>query len=230
MSHATGTLPDLGVAVDLAWDGGSTTLSVERAAHDEIVLFDVAGATPDVAHDVAVELRWRGDRGIWRLPARTTAPGEPDVLAVRPTAPAVCHQRRQAFRVTTLLPVRVTLSGRPLDAKLLNISETGMRLSIGAGSRLELGDSIDVAFAPEDREIRCSAIVRNRHYDGDGMKVGIEFVGIDETTAPAIRRRLLKEQVAQRSRARWDGDEAKARALRPAPQPPRGGRLKRLFV
>lgn len=231
MSNDAPTLPALGVAVEVAWDDGSARLAVESADPGEVVLFDVTGAMPDVAPDVAVELRWRGEHGIWKLPARTSlANDDPEVLAVRPTAPAACQQRREAFRVATLLPVAVTAAGRPLDAKLRNVSETGMRLYLGAGTNVGVGDDLEVAFTPEDTEIRCCAVVRNRHFDGDGLTVGVELLGLDESQAQSVRRRLLQEQIAQRRRARSDGDTDRRPTPVAARGAQRGGLLKRLLA
>lgn len=211
---STPTLPEEGAIVDVAradrdrrwatrveWTQGRQ-VCVVAPLRDDGEPYPLDAGTPLV-------LSWPTDTGFLEGTGRLEALGEDNVVTwVLGIVKVARQQRRAAYRLDLSVPVEVCPDGSsaPVEARTLDLSEGGLRITHPKRSAPEVGQTLHVEFDLPESESGVATVlarataVRVKETTGADVEVGLRFAVIDAATSEAIRRFIFEEQLRRRSR------------------------------
>jgi hypothetical protein len=97
-------------------------------------------------------------------------------------------ERRQSDRMATTGPLQLKRAGvtTPVEASLLNIGTGGIRVLVGLGVALAVGDVLDTEIGPPESPIAVHLRVANLDVTPEGNHLGLQFLITDETMANRV--------------------------------------------
>jgi methyl-accepting chemotaxis protein len=97
-------------------------------------------------------------------------------------------ERRQSDRMATTGPLQLKRAGvtTPVEASLLNIGTGGIRVLVGLGVALAVGDVLDTEIGPPESPIAVHLRVANLDVTPEGNNLGLQFLITDETMANRV--------------------------------------------
>ncbi len=129
------------------------------------------------------------------LPAVTGSKAPPVIRAAWPTEPLEIHPRREVRVATPDLPpleASILWQGRRLEAKLLNLTDTGMGLGLKDPLTFNYHDQVEVVtHLPGNEVLTVSGDVRHSEcLEGDDLptRVGLVLVDLEAGTREALQR------------------------------------------
>jgi hypothetical protein len=161
------------------------------------------GRATSVALDTLIQYRWTRGDGVWTQPARVSAFDDTPVerrWIVRPVDAPCRNQRRQAFRVTSALPLEASFGPRTYQGRTQDVSVTGMGMKLPDALAPAIGSVVSLRFTFVGQTFRCQGeVVRSSNAFG-GAELGVQFTDLDRAVAESLARCLTRLQLEQRRR------------------------------
>lgn len=200
-SGAAGQLPSPGAHVRVSLPGHHAGLrsSVHEIAGDELVIaapVEPPGVAP-LPLGGELSLSWTSDRGLHRLGVqlrqRLTRPPR---WRVGVLAPPQREQRRAGYRVPVMSSVDVRLDGTWRRARLVDLSEGGLRCLLASGTDVAERSPCRVRLDLVRRGLELSALVVRVREGIDAMvDIGVQFVEVPAALSDELRRYLFDAQL-----------------------------------
>lgn len=203
-SAQPGRLPPLGALVRAALPTHDVGLrsQIQDVVDDELVI-----AAPVEADDVAplqagetLTLSWTNDRGLHRLRVVLRERiDDPPRWRVEIASPVAREQRRDSYRVPVMGTVGLWLPDRWWTARLVDVSEGGLRCLLPGDLVVPEGTACEVSLDVVRPGLRLPGEVLRVREGVDAMlDLGIRLTDVAPPVADELRRYVFDVQLAQR--------------------------------
>lgn len=168
---------------------------------------DADGHLVDAAVGQELTVSWAANGGVTRVPAAvvdTAAAVEPGVdlggvWLLQVTGPPSVAQRREFFRGRADGDLSLTAGAGEVSARILDLSEGGLRCRIKGPSPAPQGETLTVVLRLEGSDIVTDAEVVRATPSLDGRtELALRFIDLAERAGDVIRRHLFQLQLRER--------------------------------